>query len=137
MAVMAMRNVDELRALSRKQRTRMATIKGGQPVRQVIIQEGVYTFETMGSEQAVAEPVVYLWGDCVVGGFYRVHKDRGTDENLNAPGMQFEPLAFQHSCNEPPQNEMEPCDARFYLYGVVAQLSMLAAAREIHDQENA
>ncbi len=127
MAVMTVRNVDELRTLNRKQRTRMATIKGGQPVRQVIIQEGVYTFETFGEEQAVAEPVVYLWGECVVGGFYRVHKERGTDENLNAPGMQFEPLPFQQSCNE-------PCDARFYLYGIIAQLSMLAAAREIHDQ---
>jgi len=128
MAVMTVRNVDELKSLNRKQRTRMATIKGGQPVRQVIIQEGVYTFETYGVDQAVAEPVVYSWGDCVVGGFYRVHQDRGTDENLNAPGMRFEPLPFSQSCNE-------TCDGRFYLYGVVAQLSMLAAAREIHDQE--
>ena len=46
MAVMTVRNVDELKSMNRKQRTRMATIKGGQPVRQVIIQEGVYTFET-------------------------------------------------------------------------------------------
>ena len=127
MAVMTVRNVDELRTLNRKQRTRMSTIKGGQPVRQVIIQEGVYTFETFGDEQAVAEPVVYLWGECVVGGFYRVHKERGTDENLNAPGMQFEPLPFQQSCSA-------PCDGRYYLYGIIAQLSMLAAAREIHDQ---
>lgn len=132
MAVMTVRNVDELRQLNRKQRTRMATIKGGQPVRKVIIQEGVYTFETWGEDQAVAEPVVYLWGDSVVGGFYRVHKDRGVDENLNAPGMHFESLAFQKSCNEPcSEADPDASQNRFYAYGIVAQLSMLAAAREI------
>jgi glutamate--cysteine ligase len=127
MAVMTVRNIDELRALNRKQRTRMSTIKGGQPVQHVIIQEGVYTFETFGPEQAVAEPVVYLWGSCVVGGFYRVHKGRGVDENLNTPGMQFEPLPFPQSCHEPGEN-------LFYIYGVIARLSMLAAAREVKDQ---
>lgn len=134
MAVMTVRNVEELKTLNRKQRTRMASTKGGQPVHRVIIQEGVYTFETLGPENAVAEPVVYLWGDCVVGGFYRVHKERGVDENLNTPGMHFEPLAFSHACDEPCQDEeRHPTQNRFYLYGVVAQLSMLAAAREIKE----
>lgn len=133
MAVMTVRNVDELRNMNRKQRTRMSTTKGGQPVHRVIIQEGVYTFETIGPNQAVAEPVVYLWGSNVVGGFYRVHQNRGTDENLNAPGMHFEPIAFPKPCNEP-CDESEPEQNRFYLYGIVAQLSMLAAAREMKDQ---
>lgn len=135
MAVMTVRNVDELRSLNRKQRTRMATTKGGQPVRRVIIQEGVYTFEVTGPNRSVAEPVVYLWGCCVVGGFYRVHQDRGTDENLNAPGMHFEPIAFSASCNEPcDKSHPDASQNRFYLYGIVAQLSMLAAAREMKDQ---
>lgn len=135
MAVMTVRNIEELKNLNRKQRTRMSTIKGGQPVNRVIIQEGIYTFETLGPDQSVAEPVVYLWGDTVVGGFYRVHKTRGTDENLNAPGMQFEPLAFPEPCHTP-REELDPnaCPNRFYTYGIVAQLSMLAAAREIKDQ---
>lgn len=135
MAVMTVRNVDELKSMNRKQRTRMSVTKGGQPVNRVIIQEGVYTFETLGPEQNVAEPVVYLWGNCVVGGFYRVHKGRGTDENLNAPGMHFEPLAFAQSCNDPCEDaDPDASQNRFYVYGVVAQLSMLAAAREIKDQ---
>ena len=37
----------------------------------------------------------------VVGGFYRVHTGRGKDENLNAPGMHFEPLAFDTGCTLP------------------------------------
>ena len=135
MAVMTVRNIDELKSMNRKQRTRMSTTKGGQPVNRVIIQEGVYTFETVGAEQAVAEPVVYLWGSNVVGGFYRVHQDRGIDENLNSPGMRFEPIAFPQPCNQPcDKSEPNACQNRLYIYGIVAQLSMLAAAREIKDQ---
>lgn len=135
MAVMTVRNIDELKSMNRKQRTRMSTIKGGQPVHKVIIQEGVYTFETFGPTQAVAEPVIYLFGNSVIGGFYRVHQDRGVDENLNSPGMKFEPIAFAQPCHQP-REELEPdaCPNRFYTYGIVAQLSMLAAAREIKDQ---
>ena len=46
---------------------------------------------------AVAEPVVYMIDRYVVGGFYRVHAERGIDENLNAPGASFVPLAFAES----------------------------------------
>jgi len=135
MAVMTVRHPNELKSLNRKQRTRMSMTKGGQSVDRVIIQEGVYTFETIGDEQSVAEPVVYLWGDIVVGGFYRVHKERGVDENLNAPGMHFQPIAFSQSCDEPcVDSDAYACQNRLYLYGIVAQLSMLAAAREMRDQ---
>jgi glutamate--cysteine ligase len=132
MAVMTVRDINELRLLNRKERTRMSKTKSGQPVRRVIIQEGVYTFETWRAMDAVAEPVVYLWGQRVVGGFYRVHKERGIDENLNAPGMHFEPLAFVKPCHAPTEtHSLEECQNRFYAYGVIARLSMLAAAREL------
>ena len=135
MAIMMVRSVDEVLSLNRKQRTHMSKSKGGQPVHSVIVQEGVYTFETWGPDSAVAEPVVYLWGERVTGGFYRVHKDRGIDENLNSPGMHFEPLAFAKSCQRPPQpHVVGECQNRFYAYGVIARLSMLAAAREILDE---
>ncbi|MFI4963497.1 MAG: glutamate--cysteine ligase, partial [Legionellales bacterium] len=93
--------------------------------------EGVYTYETM-PDGAVAEPVVYMIGPFVVGGFYRVHQGRGSDENLNAPGMHFEPLAFAQACNMPNEElEVLDCPNRFYVYGVIARLAALAAAREI------
>jgi len=136
MAVMTVRDVSEILDLNRKQRTQMAKTKGGQPVHSVIVQEGVYTFETWGANNSVAEPVVYLWGQRVVGGFYRVHKERGHDENLNSPGMHFEPLAFQKSCHKPAENTSPgECQNRFYTYGVIARLSMLAAAREMLEQK--
>jgi glutamate--cysteine ligase len=137
MGVMMVQSVEEVMELNRKQRNKMAASKGGQAVSQVIMQEGVYTFETWGSDQAVAEPVVYMIDHFVVGGFYRVHIGRGANENLNAPGMHFEPLAFAESCNTPDQNKAPDANPnRFYAYGAIARLALLAAAREIAEQHN-
>ena len=131
MAVMTIQDPDELLHLNRKQRTMMAARKNRQEVNKVIIQEGVYTFETWGKDNAAAEPVVYMIGTHVVGGFYRVHSRRGINENLNAPGMQFEPLAFAEPCNNPNYKKCDCCANRFYSYGVIARLALLAAAREL------
>jgi glutamate--cysteine ligase len=134
MAVMTVTRAEEIRELNRKQRTRMSTLKGGQTVSKVIMQEGVYTLETWPGTGAVAEPVVYMIDRHVVGGFYRVHTERGPDENLNSPGMRFEPLAFAESCITP-NRDLDP-DARpnrFYAYGVVGRLAALAAARELRE----
>ena len=131
MSVMTVHNGNDLRQLNRKQRTKMSSSKGSQKVERIIIQEGVYTFETM-PDGAVAEPVVYMIGQFVVGGFYRVHQGRGIDENLNAPGMHFEPLAFAQACNNPCRElAVVDCPNRFYAYGVIARLAALAAAKEI------
>jgi glutamate--cysteine ligase len=101
------------------------------PAGAVIIQEGVPTYERMND--AVAEPVVYMIDRYVVGGFYRVHAERGIDENLNAPGSRFVPLAFAES-NQLPRPGAKPgvsAPNRFYMYGVIARLAMLAAAYEL------
>jgi glutamate--cysteine ligase len=132
MGVMTVHSADEIAALNRKERTKMATTKEGQKVSQVIIQEGVYTNETWGEEETVAEPVVYMLGHQVVGGFYRVHAKRSASQNLNAPGMRFEPLAFDDCCISPDPSQDSDCHQnRFYAYGVIARLALLAAAREI------
>lgn len=132
MAVMMIQDPSELEALNRKQRTRMSASKGGNTVTKAILQEGVFSFETVGEERSVAEPVVYHIGQHVVGGFYRVHKNRGPNENLNAPGMDFVPLAFEKNCHVPPGADCESDEPvnRFYAYGVVSRLAMVAAARE-------
>ncbi len=130
MAVMMVEDPQQLVDLNRKQRTRMSSAKGGRDVTQVIIQEGIHSFETVGANKAVAEPVVYMMGRHVVGGFYRVHEKRGPKENLNAPGMDFQPLAFAKPCLAPLSDVDEPVN-RFYAYGVVARLALVAAAREL------
>ncbi|MFN3234920.1 MAG: glutamate--cysteine ligase [Gammaproteobacteria bacterium] len=131
MSVMTVKSADEVIALNRKQRTKMSASKGTNTVTRVIMQEGIYTFETWGEDNTVAEPVVYMIDQHVIGGFYRLHQNKGADESLNAPGMHFQPLQFQKPCTTPDkQLGPDECPNRFYAYGVVARLSMLAAARE-------
>lgn len=129
MAVMMVQDAEELKTLNRKQRTRMSMAKGGKNVTKAIIQEGVYSFETVGEDNAVAEPVLYMIGRNVVGGFYRVHKNRGSNENLNSPGMNFEPLPISDPCNMPCHGNLKA--SPFYAYGVIARLATLGAAREM------
>ena len=129
MGVLMIDDPAQIEQLNRKQRNRMKMIKGRQKLSKVIIQEGVYTHELW--EQAVAEPVVYNMGHYVVGGFYRVHTGKGKTDNLNAPGMHFEPLAFDLACNMPKAlTHNDESTNRFYTYGVIARLAVLAAARE-------
>ena len=131
MGIMTVRDAKELEEVSRRTRNKMAVSKDGQRVRDVIIQEGVLTNERIND--AVAEPVVYMMDRYVVGGFYRVHADRSVDENLNAPGAKFVPLAFEQS-NYLPQPGVKPgasAPNRFYMYGVVARLAMAAASYEL------
>ena len=83
--------------------------------------------------EAVAEPVVYTMDRYVVGGFYRVHAERGIDENLNAPGASYVPLAFAESTRLPQPGQKPGASApnRFYMYGVIGRLAMLSASYEL------
>ncbi|MBK7352323.1 MAG: glutamate--cysteine ligase [Nitrosomonas sp.] len=130
MGIMTVKDGADVYKLNRKQRNKMAKIKEGLSVSHVLVQEGVYTFESI--HQAVAEPVIYMIDRYVVGGFYRVHTGKGIDENLNAPGMHFVPLAFDTSCVLPNHAALpDSVPNRFYAYGVVARLALLAAAVEL------
>jgi len=134
MGIMTVKSPDDVRGLNRKARNKMSVIKEGLEVTEVIIQEGVYTFESIND--AVAEPVVYMMDHYVIGGFYRVHTGRGIDENLNAPGSQFVPLAFEKPCTLPDcAGAPDATPNRFYAYGVVARLALLAAAIELQEQD--
>ena len=135
MGIMTVKDPSEVRGLNRRQRTKMAVVKEGLQVHEVMVQEGVYTFESV--DDAVAEPVVYMIDHFVVGGFYRVHTERGKDQNLNAPGMQFAPLAFAAPCSSPNPDDPGCPPNRFYAYGVIARLALLAASIELEQTEEA
>ncbi len=131
MGIMTVHDAKDLAELSRKARTKMSVIKDGQPVSEVILQEGVPTYERIND--APAEPVVYMIDRYVVGGFYRINAERGVDENLNSPGARFVPLAFAGS-NQLPKPGAKPgasAPNRFYMYGVIARLAMVAASYEL------
>lgn len=135
MGIMTVRDVKELDELNRRTKNKMAVVKDGQQVNEVIIQEGVPTYERVND--GVAEPVVYMVDRYVVGGFYRVHADRGIDENLNAPGASFVPLAFAEPSTMPRPGEKPGASApnRFYMYGVIARLAMLGASYELEQTD--
>ncbi|MED5620636.1 glutamate--cysteine ligase [Ideonella sp. BN130291] len=135
MGIMTVRDAKELDEIGRRTRNKMSTAKDGQDISELIIQEGVPTYERMND--AVAEPVVYMLDRYVVGGFYRVHAERGIDENLNSPGASFVPLAFAES-NQLPRAGVKPgvsAPNRFYMYGVIARLAMLAASYELESTD--
>jgi len=122
-AVLTVRDAKDIEALASELPGDLGT--------EVLVQEGVPTHERV--HQAVAEPVVYTMDRYVVGGFYRVHADRGIDENLNAPGASYVPLAFAESPHLPRPGEKPGVSApnRFYMYGVIGRLAMLAASYEL------
>ncbi|NMM38671.1 MAG: glutamate--cysteine ligase [Glaciimonas sp.] len=131
MGIMTVTDASEIVGLNRKQRNKMSVVKEGLEVSDVIIQEGVHSFENIN--EAVAEPVVYMIDRYVVGGFYRVHAERGINENLNAPGAHYVPLAFeqQHSLPDFSAKPGTTSPNRFYMYGVVARLALLSASLEL------
>ena len=133
MGVMSVKSPDEVVGLNRKARNKMSVVKEGLEVSEVIVQEGVHTFETIN--EAVAEPVVYMMDRFVIGGFYRVHTGRGVDENLNAPGMHFVPLSFETHCLPDRKGSPDCAPNRFYAYGVIARLALLAASLELENTD--
>jgi glutamate--cysteine ligase len=127
--LMSVRDAKDVPALAQK-----ACAVPGNPfhgTQELILQEGVLTLERMND--AVAEPVVYMMDRYVVGGFYRIHAERGIDEDLNAPGSSFVPLAFDQSTHLPQPGVRPGASApnRFYMYGVIGRLAMLAASYEL------
>ena len=134
MGIMTVRDVKDLDALISKTKARAAkggAAKNGRTLPEVIIQEGVLTHERVNA--AVAEPVVYMMDRYVVGGFYRIHADRSAEESLSAPGASYVPLAFADSGRLPQPGEKPGSSSpnRFYMYGVIARLAMLAASYEL------
>ncbi|WP_296446041.1 glutamate--cysteine ligase [Rhodoferax sp. UBA5149] len=131
LGIVTVRDAKDLEALGPKVQSKMSGTREGQQAQDILIQEGVLTKERM--HDAVAEPVVYMMDRYVVGGFYRIHADRGVDENLDAPGSSFVPLAFEQSARLPQPGIKPGASApnRFYMYGVVGRLAMLAASYEL------
>lgn len=128
MGIMTVRDAKDLVALKV---TVAMDAEATNAVHDIFLQEGVLTYERVND--GVAEPVVYLMDRYVVGGFYRVHAERKMDENLNAPGSSYVPLAFAESGHLPQPGIRPGASApnRFYMYGVIARLAMLSASYEL------
>lgn len=122
------RDLKEFDDAARVRQRLAADARGAAPL---LVQEGVPTYERM--HDAVAEPVVCMIDRYVVGGFYRVHADRGIDESLDVPGSSYVPLAFNEGHQLPRAGAKPGANPpnRFYMYGVIGRLAMLAASYEL------
>ena len=106
-----------------KIKKKMKAAKGGGPVTELIIQEGVGSY--LKSAGFTAEPVIYLIGGVLAGGFLRAHKDKGALDNLNSPGAVYRTLCISDLEIEAGAKPMEN------VYGWTAYLSALALAYEL------
>ena len=132
MGVISIDNITQIKNLNRKQRNKMLTTKGNILPDKVILQEGVYSYEQTKESNNVAEPVIYSFSNYLIGGFYRTHENKRNNESLNSPGMTFHPIPLNDICISP--NSNLPLDSqinRYYVYGVIARLAILAAAKEL------
>ena len=136
MGIILIDNINDLKNLNRKQRGKMSVTKGGNKLDKVILQEGIYSNERLQPANYVAEPVIYSFGSSLVGGFYRLHDSKNNSENLNSPGMSFHPIPFHDACISPNISETIFSDTnKFYIYGVISRLAILAAAKELYNIE--
>ncbi|MDO4769064.1 MAG: glutamate--cysteine ligase [Brachymonas sp.] len=126
-SVVAVESVEELNAQLPRLSERLGIKDQTGPV-SLVLQEGVPSYEYI--DQAVAEPVVYMMDRYVVGGFYRLPVPPG---QAKAGAAQHVPLSFDEK-NQLPEPGAKPGASgpnRFYMYGVVSRLAMLAASYEL------
>jgi glutamate--cysteine ligase len=123
LGVMRALSGDDIRQLNSRGRGKMNAAKGGAGVTEVIIQEGVPT--AVMTEGIVAEPVVYIVGCDLAGGFFRTHSEKGPDDSLNSPGAVYKKM-----CVSDLKVDQGDCPIE-NVYGWVARLSSLAIGYEI------
>jgi glutamate--cysteine ligase len=122
LAVIRVGSGDEVRNWTYKSRKKMKAAKGGRDVEEVIIQEGIPSI--VQAESASAEPVIYMIGCELAGGFLRTHSEKSSTESLNSPGAVYKRL-----CVSDLSVRAEGCPQE-NVYGWSAKLGLLAIALE-------
>jgi glutamate--cysteine ligase len=123
LGVIQAKHPEEIRNWSYKARKKMKAAKGGREVSEVIIQEGIPT-TTVAEGGKTAEPVIYMIGCQLAGGFLRAHGEKSADESLNSPGA-----VFQRLCLADLNVKMAGCPME-NSYGWIARLAFLSVAKE-------
>lgn len=106
-------------------RKKMKAAKGGREVDEVIIQEGIPS--VVQSDGATAEPVIYMVGCELAGGFLRTHLEKDSTESLNSPGAVYKRLCVSDLNVSLKGSPMEN------MYGWSARLGLLAIAYEAEE----
>ncbi len=126
LGVLQVKNPEEIKSWNYKSRKKMKAAKGGREISEVIIQEGVPT--TVQAEGGrTAEPVIYMIGCQLAGGFLRAHGEKDDQQSLNSPGA-----VFQRLCIADLSVKLEGCPME-NAYGWVAKLAFLSVAKEARE----
>lgn len=142
MGIMVAHSAEELRAMNRRTKNKMSVGKGRMQIESVVVQEGIPTATLV--DRLAAEPVIYLMGCELIGGFLRTNTEKGVEENLNSQGMVFKKLCMSDLRNpyvegrEPDafdEADAEPSDEPVLelVYGSIARISALATGFELAD----
>jgi glutamate--cysteine ligase len=137
MGIMVVHSAEELRMMNRRTKNKMSVGKNRTPIGSVVVQEGVPTATLV--DRLAAEPVIYISGCELIGGFLRTNTERSVEDNLNSAGMVFRKLCMSdlRQPDEDPQDSAELDQERGeepvleLVYGSIARISALAAGREL------
>jgi glutamate--cysteine ligase len=132
MGIMVVHSADELRQMNRRTKNKMSTGKNKLAISSVAVQEGVPTATLV--DRLAAEPVIYLMGCELIGGFLRTNTEKGAEDNLNSQGMVFKMLCMsdlRELEKDPEDDETKKLPVLEMIYGAVARVSALATGREL------
>ncbi len=125
LGVIKVNSAQEIKEWTYNARKKMKPAKGGRSIEQVIIQEGIPSVVT--SDQSSAEPVIYMIGCELAGGFLRTHAEKSSTESLNSPGAVYKKLCVTDLYDKRSQCPKEN------VYGWSAKLGLLAIGLEAKD----
>jgi glutamate--cysteine ligase len=140
MGIMVCHSGDEVRSANRRTKNKMSVGKNKALIESVAIQEGVPTATIV--DRLAAEPVIYLSGCELIGGFLRTNSERGRADNLNSQGMVFKKLCMRDlkhpSVSEDTEVDTSEADEDEpileLVYGAIARISAVATGLEIRDR---
>jgi glutamate--cysteine ligase len=132
MGIMVVHSGDELRQMNRRTKNKMSVGKNKLPIDSVCVQEGVPTATLV--DRLAAEPVIYLFGGQLIGGFLRTNTEKSDEDNLNSQGMVFKKLCMSDlrtPDTDPNDEELKDEPILELVYGSIARISALAAGLEL------
>jgi glutamate--cysteine ligase len=122
LAVIRVGSGAEIKDWNYKSRKKMKAAKGGRDVEEVIIQEGIPS--RVQAEGFTAEPVIYMIGCELAGGFLRTHAEKSSTDSLNSPGAVYKRLCVSDLNVSLQGSPLEN------VYGWTARLGLLAIGME-------
>lgn len=133
MGIIVIGSGKELLNLNRSQRNKMSRGKGSAGIQAVVIQECIPTVDYYDGR--AGEPVVYMIGDQIVGGFFRYSKTKSETESLNSPGTRFASLCLTKVEDFDNVLTCHHGHCSFDLYYTISRISCIAMGREMKNRE--